>query len=348
MQTKPLLGAAACAALILSACDDHHYDTGFDPIPPSWAPVALVTLSDAQRELANVSTTLALTDISTGTPAAAVAVQPSARAFGPGHPGVRSFLGPAQQARAEPSPHATDANCTAGGNDAVSSGSKQRAFNFFSFSGTVAYTTDSYHGCANASNGTTTTLDGFQENGATSDSAYQYSVLGDLNASNTITVYVDGPDANNRPLHTQQDFLGLIEGNEVGAGLDMRSNLFSTLFASQPNQPDYDGSFQIGDNRGVYEVIRGSDSLNIGGTYAYASTACRGGAVTVTTPAVVGLGTTSAGGGLPVSGQLTLTSGQNAVTYSFNSDGSATLTGSVSGTISAADVGSLLQNGTSC
>jgi hypothetical protein len=70
--------------------------------------------------------------------------------------------------------------------------------------------------------------------------------------------------------------------------------------------------------------------------------------VTVTTPTTLGLGTTAAGSALPVSGTLSLASGSNTVSFSFNSDGSATLSGSVSGTISAADVGRILQSGTSC
>ncbi len=350
MRKERLYGAAGCAALILAACGgghDHGQGQGFTPIPPSWAPVSLLTLSDAERELANISTTLALTDPSTVAPAAAAA--PMTRALGPDHALVRGFApAAAAQPRAMPMPRVTDANCTAGGNDAVTSSSKSRAFSYFTLTATVNYTVDAYSNCANSSNGTTTTRDGLFESGVTTDSVYQYQALGDLNSGNTLAVFSDGPDANNNPLHTQQDFLGLLEAGSSGSLLDQRSNLFSTLFASQPNQPDYDGSFQIGDSGGVYEIISSGTSLNIGGTYAYASTACLGGAVTVTTPTNLGLGTTSAGSGLPVSGVLSIDSGSNSVSYSFNADGSATLSGSVSGTISAADVGRILQNGTSC
>lgn len=334
------LSAACAATLLLAACGGGDHGDHFEPIPPSWEPVALATLSDAERELGNVSTTLTVTDLGTSTPQAV-------RSLGPGHAPSAAFAVP-QAVRAAPQPRATDANCTAGGNDALSSGSKSRSFSYFTVTATVNYTVDQFSNCANSSSGTTTTQDGRLESGATGDTSYQYLVLGDLPAGNTLTVYTDGPDANNVPLHTQQDYYGLIEAGSVSAGLDMRSNLFSTLFASQPSQPDYDGSFQIGDNSGVYEVIRGSTSLNVGGTYAYASTACFGGAVTVTTPVTLGLGTTSAGSGLPVSGTLGLASGRNAVSISFNSDGSATLSGSISGTISAADVGRILQNGTIC
>lgn len=341
MYQKSACAAAAGAALLVAACDDHHYnDDYFNPIPPSWGPVSLASLSDVERELGNLSTTLTVTDIGSGAPQ-------SVQTLGPGHAPSAAFA-PAQAARSVQQPRAADPNCGAGGSDAVASGSKSRAFNFFTVTTTVNYTLNQYSGCANASNGTTTTQDGQLESGITADSSYQYLVLGDLPANATITVYTDGVDSNNVPLHTQQDYYGLVEANAVSAGLDMRSNVFSTLFASQPNQPDYDGSFQIGDDSGVYEVIRGGSSLNIGGTYAYASTACVGGAVTVTTPTTLGLGTTSAGSGLPVSGSLGLSSGHNAVTLSFNSDGSATLSGSVSGTISAADVGRILQSGTSC
>jgi hypothetical protein len=342
--------AAGLAASLLAACDNHDdHDWGFEPIPPNWDPVSLVTLSDAERELANISTTIDLTDISGGAPDGAVAGVAAPRALGPGHAAVRSFAAPDPQARAAQVPHATDPNCSAGGSDTVSTGSGSRTFSYFSNVTTnVDYRVDRYAGCANTANGITTTLDGRLESGSGTASAtpYQYVALGDFGANNTLTEYSDGDPSG---LHTQQDFFGLIEASGAASStLDMRSNLYSTLFASQPGQPDYDGSFQIGDDGGVYEVIRSSTSLNVGGTYAYASTACLGGAVTVSTPAVLGLGTTSAGSGLPVSGTLTVESGRNSVSYTFNADGSATLSGSVSGTLSASQVGQLLQNGTSC
>lgn len=349
MQNKRLYGAAGLAALALAACGGGYNDSGpgFQPIEPSWSPVSLVTFSDAERELANVSTTRALTDISSGVPQGAALTAPAARALGPGHAPVAAFSAAAQP-RAVEAPRATDANCTAGGGDAVGSGSKSRSFLYFTVGTTVNYRTDRYYNCANNNNGTITTQDGLLETGTSTDSAYTYVAEGDLNAGNSLSVIEDGPDANNIPLHTQQDFFGLIEGQAGGGGLDMRSNLFSTLFASQPHQPDYDGSFQIGSRGGVYEIFSSSNSLDIGGTYAYASTACSGGAVTVSTPVTLGLGSTSAGSGLPVSGVLSISSGNNSLSYSFNPDGSATLSGSVSGTISAADVGRILQNGTSC
>jgi hypothetical protein len=341
MNKQALCAVAAFAALALAACGDHHgNDDSFNPIAPSWEPVSLASLSDVERELGNVSTTLTVTDIGSGAPQ-------SVQTLGPHHAPSAAFAS-AQAARSVQQPRASDPNCAAGGSDSVSSGSKSRAFSYFTVTATVNYTLDQYSGCANTSSGTTTTQDGQLESGANADSSYQYLALGNLPASDTITIYTDGVDASNVPLHTQQDYYGLIEANNGSGGLDMRSNVFSTLFASQPNQADYDGSFQIGDDSGVYEVIRGGSSLNIGGTYAYASTACFGGAVTVTTPATLGLGATAAGSGLPVSGSLGLSSGRNAVTLTFNSDGSATLSGSVSGTISAADVGRILQNGTAC
>ncbi len=346
------LVAAGVAASLLTACSGHdNHDWGFEPIPPSWDPVSLVTLSDAERELANISTTIDLTDISAGAPDGAVAGIAAPRALGPGHAAVRSFAAPGQQARAAQMLHATDPNCGSGGSDMVSTGSSSRTFSYFNNVTTnVDYRVDLYAGCANTASGITTTLDGRLETGNSTASAtpYQYVALGDFNANNTLTEFSDGDPSG---LHTQQDFFGLIEGSgAASSSLDMRSSLYSTLFASQPNQPDYDGSFQIGDDRsvGVYEVIRSSTSLSVGGTYAYASTACLGGAVTVSTPDILGLGSTSAGSGLPVSGTLTVDSGRNSLSYTFNADGSATLSGGVSGTISASEVGQLLQNGTSC
>jgi hypothetical protein len=344
-------GALGLAALFLAGCsDDHEFDNCcFNPIPPNYGPVSLVSLSDAERELGNIASTLALTDISSGAPDGTAVGSPGARALGPGHAPVRAFSSATQPRTLAVAVPQTAVSTCASGSDQVSSGSKSRTFSNFSFSGSVNYSLDSYHRCANTSNGTTTTLDGLLETGGTADGVYNYALLGDLNAGNTITVFTDGNDANGTPLHTELDLFGPIESQSSSTSLDTRSNLFATLFASQP-QGSYDGSFQIGNNSSVYDVIGSSTSLSVAGPYAYASTVCTGGAVTVTTPTTLVLGTTSAGSGLPVGGVLTISTGSNnsSVSYSFNSDGSATLTGSISGTISAATVGSLLQNGTSC
>jgi hypothetical protein len=355
MQRSRIIGTASLAALFLAACGhDHDWNNNnccFSPIPPNYGPVSLLSLSDAERELGNIATTMSLVDISSGTPGAfAAAATPAVRSLGPSHAAVRAFSG--SQAKADASPHAAVSTCASGGSDQVSSGSKTRTFNFFNFSGTVNYTIDNYNGCANTdSSGTKTTYDGLLETGLDTSSVYSYAVLGQPSINNTVTIFTDGNDANGTPLHTEEDQLGTIEQQNSNSTLDNRSNLFDTLFASQPNQPDYDGSFQIGSNAngsGVYEVISSSSSLNVAGQYAYASTACYGGAVTVTTPTTLTLGTSSAGSGLPVGGALGISSGSNSVTYTFNSDGSATLSGSVTGTISASQVQSILQSGTIC
>lgn len=355
MQKPSIIGAATLAALFLAACGHDNTDNNdccFSPIPPNYGPVSLLSLSDAERELGNIATTLSLVDISSGTPSGfAAAAAPVVRTLGPRHAAVRAFSG-SGAAKADASPRAAVSTCASGGSDQVSSGSKTRTFNFFNFSGTVNYTVDNYNGCANTdSSGTKTTYDGVIETGLDSSSVYSYAVLGQPSISNTVTIFTDGKDANGTPLHTEEDKLGILEQQNNGSILDNRSNLFDTLFASQPNQPDYDGSFQIGSNSngsGVYEVMSGSTSLNVAGQYAYASTACFGGAVTVTTPTTITLGTSTAGSGLPVGGALDINSGSNSVTFTFNSDGSATLSGSVTGTISASQVQSILQSGTIC
>ncbi|MBV8063337.1 MAG: hypothetical protein JOY51_07055, partial [Nevskia sp.] len=56
MHNKRLYGAAGLAALALAACDHTDSLPGFQPIEPSWNPVSLATLSDAERELGNIST----------------------------------------------------------------------------------------------------------------------------------------------------------------------------------------------------------------------------------------------------------------------------------------------------
>lgn len=350
MQRSRIIGTAAVAALFLAACghDNNNNDNCcFSPIPPNYGPVSLISQSDAERELGNIATTMSLVDISSGTPSGfSAGATPAARALGPAHAAVRTFGG--SQPRAAASPRAAVSTC-ASGSDQVNSGSKSRTFNYFPFTGTVDYTVDNYNGCANTdSSGTTITYDGLLETGLDTSSVYSYAVLGQPSVNNTVTIFSDGKDANGTPLHIEEDLLGIIEQQNSNSILDNRSNLFATLFASQPNQPDYDGSFQIGNDNSVYEVMIGSNSLNVAGQYAYASTACEGGLVTVTTPTTITLGTSSAGSGLPVGGTLAIGSGSNSESYTFNSDGSATLSGSVSGTLSPSQVQSILLNGTTC
>lgn len=351
MQRSAIIGTAALAALFLAACG-HDHDWGnsnccLNPIPPNYGPVSLLSLSDAERELGNIATTMSLTDISSGTPQGfSTASTAAVRALGPGHAAVSAFGGGA--AKAQLAPRTAVSTCANGGSDQVTTTAETRTFSYFNFSGPVTDTVNNYNSCANTSGGTTTTYDGLLETGIDSTSVYSYAVLGQPNINNTVTIFTDGSGANGSSLHTEEDLLGLIEQQDSSSTLDNRANLFDTLFASQPNQPDYDGSFQIGNNSGVYEVISSSTSLNIAGQYAYASTACYGGAVTVSTPTSITLGTGTAGSGVPVGGALGISSGSNSVTYTFNADGSASLSGSVSGSISASEVQSILQNGTTC
>jgi hypothetical protein len=350
MHRSRIASAAGLAALFLSACGhDHNWgnnDCCLNPIPPNYGPVSLVSLSDAERELGNIATTMSLTDISSGTPEGFSSSSTAAvRSLGPGHAAVRAFEGGTS---ARLSPRTAVSTCAAGGSDQVTTTTESRTFSYFNFTGTVTDTVNNYNSCANTSDGTTTTYDGLLDTGIDSTSVYSYAVLGQPNISNTVTIYTDGADANGVSLHTEEDMLGLVEQQNSSSTLDNRSDLFDTLFASQPNQPDYDGSFQIGSSQGVYEVISSSTSLSIAGQYAYASTACYGGAVTVTTPTTVTLGASTAGSGLPVGGALGISSGSNSVTYTFNADGSASLSGSVTGTIGASEVQAILQSGTTC
>lgn len=344
MRGKLMAGAAGLAVLVLAGCGGDHDNNDFTV--PGGA-VRLQSSSDALRELGNISTTTDLVNVSSAATPSAAAL-PTARAFGPrqmapslGHP-----AGP--RARVALLPRAVT-SCAAGGTDNITaSGSKTFSFNYFSSTGTVNFETHAYSGCATGnSDGSVTTLDNQLESGSTGDSTAGYVLSGTGNTP--LRVRTSETSGNNSFL-ADQGLLGVLQLVNGTTTTDTRATLNTTLNVQETGFSDYHGSFVLGSGSTFYQVISGDGSIAIAGDYGYTSNVdgCGGGTVTVSTPATLVLGTTSAGGSLPVGGALKIISGSGNVTFTFNADGSATLSGSVGGTLDANSVGQALQNGSSC
>lgn len=340
------LMAAGAAAIFLAGCGGGNDDGGDFATPPNTA-VHLQSSDDALRELGNIATTTDLVDVSSNATSSAAAV-PTARAFGPKQM-RHSLVHPAgMQARVDLLPRAVS-NCAAGGTDnVVNSGSKSYSFNYFSSTGTVNYETHVYSGCATGNtDGSVTILDNQLEAGSTSDSVSGYVLSG---TGNTPLRVRTSATSGNDSFLSDQSLLGVLQLVNGSNTTDTRASLDTRLLVQQTGFSDYHGSFTLGSSSDFYEVVSGASSIAIDGNYGYTSnvTGCGGGFVTVSTPTTLSLGTTSAGSSFPVGGVLKIDSGGGTVTYTFNADGSATLSGNVSGTLDANTVGQTLQNGSSC
>jgi hypothetical protein len=342
MRNMMSVGAAGLAALLLAACGGGG-DEGIGP-PPSGA-AQLRTVDDATRELGNVSTTVDLTDLSSGTPAARPAG--SARSFGAVAVAHR-FGGSAMQARAVQAPQAVTSCPTGGTDNATDTSSKSYAFSYFNTSATVNFRTHNYSGCASTANdGTVTTLDNQLEAGSTSDAVMGYIQSGAGNTPFRVRTTLNN---NGQIFTTDQNLLGTIQLSNGQASTDNRAVLDTTLRVTQTGHTDYMGSFALAPDTGFYSVVSGQSSIAINGVYAYSSnvTGCGGGTLTTATPTPLSLGQTSAGSSFPIDGVLRITTGNDSVSFTFNADGSATLSGCVSGSLSAGEVGQILQNGSTC
>jgi len=338
--------AAGVAALVLAGCGGNGDDGGDFSTPPN-AAVRLQGTDDAVRELGNIATTTDLVDVSSAASASTAAV-PMARAFGPKQM-QHSLVHPAgMQARAALLPRAIS-NCAAGGTDnVVNSGSKSYSFDYFSTSGTVNYDTHVYSGCATGNtDGSITILDNQLEAGSTSDSVSGYVLSG---SGNTPLRVRTSASSGNDSFLSDQALLGTLQLVNGSTTTDTRATLDTTLTVQETGFLDYHGSFVLGSGGNFYEVVSGNGSIAIDGDYGYTSNVdnCGGGYVTVSTPATLSLGATSAGSSFPVGGVLKIVSGNGTVNFTFNADGSATLSGNVSGTLDANTVGQTLQNGSSC
>ena len=344
-ELKSAIGGAA--ALVLAACsggNDHNNDDNLVFQPPGGA-VRLLTVDDAARELGNVSTGAIISSLGTTTTTATSArVATKQRGFAAAL--SMSGLAPRWQARATPSPRASS-GCPGGGSDNITaSGTTSRSFEFFNFAGTVNYEVHQYSDCSGLIAGTT--IDGPAQSGATADQSYIYALQGDLPSATPLNLFFNAVDnINGQTIAERQNVLGTIEAQESSAQEDLRAELLVRLIQSERGDRIYDGDFAVGDASLSFQVVSGSNSAILDGPYSYSTSLadCDGGGVTASTPQILQLGTTSAASNVPIGGTLVLTSGTRAVTYTFNPDGSVTLSGAVNGSLSSSDVANLWSNG---
>ncbi len=308
MQRKSWAGAAAIGVL-LAGCGGS--DIGGTSQPDSGA-VPLATTADALRELGNTIAAVRL--VQTPLPGA----------------------------------------CSSGGDTVTGPASKSRAFVYYNtFTGTVVYETHNYSACVQSSNATT--LDGLLEAGATADGAYAYAVRGSPTA--VLLVRSSGVDGSGTTVSIAQSLVGTIETHTIsGTQSEVRSGLQTqkTQTPTSGGSATYQNLFAVGVNGPTFDVLSdssgngGNGSETIAGSYNYNSTVCSGGTALAATPSALLL-TPSADGSYryATGGTLTVSAGANSVSYTFSASG-ATLSGSVSGSLSSSEVQQAFGTGSGC
>jgi len=308
MQRKSWAGAAAIGVL-LAGCGGS--DIGGTSQPDSGA-VPLATATDALRELGNTIAAVRL--VQTPLPGA----------------------------------------CSSGSDTIAGPASKSRAFVYYStFTGTVVYETHNYSACVQSSNATT--LDGLLEAGTTADGAYTYAVRGSPTA--VLLVRSSGVDGGGTAVSIAQSLVGTTETHivsdtqsEVRSGLQTKK----TQTPASSSNPTYQNLFAVGVNGPTFDVLSdssgngGNGSETIAGSYTYDSTACSGGTALAATPSALLLTLSSDGSySYATGGALTVSAGANSVTYTFSTAG-ATLSGSISGSLSSSEVQQAFGVGSGC
>jgi len=244
-------------------------------------------------------------------------------------------------------------SCTSGAATVTSSGSTTRSFVYFTeFTGTVNYAITAYSDCVDSSG---VTVDGDLEAGASSDSSYSFAIYGSPNTAVPLILQSSGTSSSGSAVNIAQSLLGTIETHLISS---TQSEFRSGLETASEQTPQsgggasYQGSFSIGVQGPTFDLISdssgGTGSETIAGNYSYSSSLCSGGSVTLATPTASPLLLSpSASGSYPTGGALTLSSGANAVTYTFSASG-ASLSGSISGSLSSAQVQQAFGSGSGC
>lgn len=242
--------------------------------------------------------------------------------------------------------------CSSGADNIAGPFSKSRNFVYFTgFTGTVVYENHNYSACVN--NGLT--YDGLLEAGTTSDKAYTYAVRGSQTA--VLLLRSSGTDGGGVPVSIGQSQIGTIETHVISSSqTEVRSGLESRTERTPQSggSPTYQGNLSIGVDGPTFDILidssgnGGNGSETIAGNYSYSSTLCSGGSVSATTPGALLL-TPSADGSFhyATGGTLSLSSGTGSVTYTFSGSG-ATLSGSVSGSLSSSQVQQAFSAGSGC
>jgi hypothetical protein len=239
--------------------------------------------------------------------------------------------------------------CSSGSDSIGGPATKSRSFVYFTgFTGTVTYETHNYSACTVDG----ATYDGLIEAGATADSSYSYTVRG---AATAVLLIRSTTSSGGATLDVAQSQVGTIETHVAGTQTEVRSGLENRISQTPQgsSNPSYRGDLNIGVDGPTFDVLvdssgnGGNGSETIAGGYNYGSSLCSGGSATVGTPSALLLQTAADGGHYPVGGTLSIGSGSSSVTYSFSGSG-ATLSGSVSGTLSTAQVQQAFASGSGC
>jgi len=232
----------------------------------------------------------------------------------------------------------------------VATGSTTRSFAYFTgVTEAVSFAVNDYSGCVESGN---PTLTGVAEAGATDDGSYSFVVRGSYSTAAPLQVQSSGTNGSGAAVNIARSELGTVETHVISATQsEIRSGLQTSIVQTpQGGGAADDGNFSVGVNGPTFDVMvdsSGDGSETIAGAYSYSSSVCSGGIVTAATPSALLL-TPSTGGTLYASGGvLTLSSGANTVTYTFNSSG-ATLSGSISGSLSSTQVEQAFATGSGC
>lgn len=301
MNRKAALVLVGCAVAGLSACGGGDDDGASD------GPVALAGTADALREL-----TLAAG--ANGAVASLVDL-----------PGPGGALAARSSMRAK----ATESGpCEDGGSFSETTGQGPHDFVLLGIPAvTVDFSRGSANNCKSVSaegNHTTTYIEnGSGESGESVAPVNGASLSYESSADGFSEIIEERENGTllHREVQTRQ---GKVEFRSTGSSDETRV-LGSFRYSESGSDTDsYKARIDVGDSTAhPLRVVVTDTSLVIDGSYAYHTTDCSGGKVTVSTPSEGGVALD--GNRRPVGGQLQLNSGSNTVLFSFGEDGGATV-----------------------
>ena len=358
---KYLIAAAAAAAVLVAACGNDDNGNG--------NAVSLSSKSDVQREYGNLFTGLIAT---LELPAEAVSeVRPDSAPTLAASGMQKLFKGRRLLHAAATRDAVAATPCDVSGTDTETSDqTKSRTFALFSGTTvTVTYSTDAFSGCTvngGFSGAGTTSLTGAFEQGNGADEGTQYDLIGSGNTPLQISLTGEGSSIGSSgggsssgsssgsnvsilELGTIEQKTNTSSSSSSSGGSDSTSGELRMLTAlsgkvTQGSATTFSTELDLGTTQTPLSVVfsDGEETTwNLNGPYRYSGSpsGCGGGVVdaTTTTPLQTGDGFGTFTGGV-----LTLASGSKKVTLTFNPDGSATLSGAVTDTLSASDIQSAL------
>jgi hypothetical protein len=317
-----LVWAVPVLVALLGACSDGG-GGGDGGIPST---ITLISEQDVIREVANLSmlhgSDQALSADAGATAAGARGMASSA--------GVRRLLASSsvadrQGVRAKRmSPQAETYNCDSGSTTSDSFFAVTRNLPLFDVSPTMDYYTDVDNNCRYVDGAETWTSNGRSEYGdndsysaATAESPNYYYVL-DGSGSTPYTFFYQDTDFDEK---VTVKSLGRSEYRENGTNSEARETIaFDLAYDSGGDGFDLEVAAGKSGDPLIYVDNYGDGTFSVDGPFGYRSTDCRGGNVVYDTVDLMTLGSDEYG--LFISGgELVITSGNNAVTLVFQSDG---------------------------